>query len=69
MPKPKPEPTSRVAREDDCAVCGAWPRTLRSTMRCAVNVLPLREQVCGKCFEAFWTNITAKTRAKGQRPS
>ncbi len=64
---PKPEPTGRVANEDDCAVCGRWPRALRSTMRRAINVLPLRELVCAKCLTAFFANITAKA-AKGQRP-
>jgi hypothetical protein len=38
--------------------CGRWPRTLRATMRCAVNVLPPKETVCDK---AFWDNISAKT--------
>jgi hypothetical protein len=60
-----PEPTSGEASEDDCAVCGPWPRALRSTMRRAVNVLP-KEAVCDRCLEAFWANVTDKPKAKGQ---
>jgi hypothetical protein len=63
MPKPMP---IGIAREDKCAVCGRRPRTLRATMRCAVNALPLKETVCDKCAVAFWANITAK--AQRERP-
>jgi hypothetical protein len=36
-------------------------------MRCAINLIPLKDEVCDKCLEAFWANITDKARAKGQR--
>ena len=36
-------------------------------MRCAVNVLPFKEQFCEKCLEAFWVNVNDKARAKGKR--
>jgi hypothetical protein len=63
------EDDEEFVSEAECAVCAQWPSALRLAMRCAVNVLPLKEPVCGGCLQAFWTNITAKADAKREQSS
>jgi carboxymethylenebutenolidase len=48
----------RFVSEDDCVVCGQWPKADRPSMRALINSLPLKEneQICFKCLRAFWTN-------------
>ena len=59
----EPMPTNEPCKADhgcaSCVICGRWPSALRPAMRCAVNVLPLQEPICGECMKAFGANVTA----------
>src|SRR5258705_4313957 len=43
----------------DCVICGRWPEHDRELMRrfCCIAI-PLREEVCDKCIEAFFVYMT-----------
>jgi hypothetical protein len=45
--------------EDDCVVCGRWPKALRPTMREGFKTIWFKdlEQICAKCIEAFWKSL------------
>jgi hypothetical protein len=50
--------------EDDCIVCGNWPKANRSAMRQLIDSLPLQKmgQVCDQCVVTFWANHVAKPK-------
>jgi hypothetical protein len=60
--------SAEPADDDDCAVCGTVPPHLAPS-----DVLrdqrPPDEETGLRCPQTVWANITAKTRAKGQRPN
>ena len=45
------------ATEDQCAVCGRWPRALRPVMREIIEQVPLREPTCEPCIVALCVNF------------
>ena len=51
MPMPPPP-----ENEDDCTVCGAWPKGLREQMRNGVTEIPLKKPMCEACLMAWWQN-------------
>jgi hypothetical protein len=61
-----------AANEDECAVCGSWPATLRPSMRTAIYGLPLKKPICEGCVDVFWQNcieplIKAELKSKPKR--
>ena len=43
--------------EAQCSVCGPWPKSLRPTMREAIDTIPLHEPVCDQCLGALFENF------------
>ena len=56
--------SEEAVSEADCAVCGRWPRSLRPCMRMGIDTLPVQEELCDRCVEAFWANLLAEERRK-----
>ena len=56
--------SEEAVSEADCAVCGRWPRSLRPCMRMGIDTLPVKEELCDRCVEAFWANLLAEERRK-----
>jgi hypothetical protein len=47
-------PDQEFVSEDDCAVCGRWPKRDRSALR---DLIDRREPICDECVNAFFRNI------------
>ena len=48
--------------EKDCFVCGDWPKAERAKRRLDGDdyiSLPLKEDVCARCWAAFWQGLGA----------
>ena len=43
--------------ETECAVCGHWPVELRAAMRSAIEMIPLRAEVCDDCLKVLWDTL------------
>ena len=43
--------------ETECAVCGHWPVDLRASMRSAIEMIPLRAEVCDDCLKVLWDTL------------
>ena len=40
-----------------CVVCSHWPEADRLALREMLNTMPLHDEVCVECQEAFWRNL------------
>jgi hypothetical protein len=53
--------------EDDCPVCGDWPKAERPAMRGLISSIPLQEEICGHCLTAFVANFVAEPQPQPGR--
>jgi hypothetical protein len=51
---------SNPADEDDCSVCGDWPKADLTAMRGLIRSIPLQEEICDQCLMAFVANFVGE---------
>jgi len=55
-------PAQLADSEDECAVCGGWPESLRAVMRSALTQMPLTGKLCEDCLMTWFRNIIDQHR-------
>jgi hypothetical protein len=55
-----------IVSENECLVCGQWPKADRRALRRMIDKIPLADEVCRACNAAFWRNVVVPLCKSGK---